>query len=94
MKAKPEELEFGNFKILRRENGDLWELGRGGFGTTYKAEHTHLMRACALKVINDSRVASEDARRRFLQEARAAASLLHPHIAAVYDFGDADGTFY
>ncbi len=70
------------------------KLGRGRFGTTYKAEHTHLMRACVLKVINDSRVASEDARRRFLQEARAAASLLHPHIAEVYDFGDADGTFY
>ncbi|MBT8043639.1 MAG: serine/threonine protein kinase, partial [Verrucomicrobiae bacterium] len=94
MRSAPEELKFGNFKILRRENGDLWELGRGGFGTTYKAEHTHLMRECALKVINDSRVASEDARRRFLQEARAAASLLHPHIAAVYDFGDSDGTFY
>jgi len=94
MRAKPEELEFGNFKILRRDSGELWELGRGGFGTTYKAEHTHLQRDCALKVINDSRVASEDARRRFLQEARAAASLQHPHIAAVYDFGEADGTFY
>ena len=94
MRAEPEELEFGNFKILRRDTGELWELGKGGFGTTYKAKHTHLMRDCALKVINDNRVASEDARRRFLQEARAAASLQHPHIAAIYDFGEADGTFY
>jgi len=94
MSKEPEELEFGNFRILRQDNGALWELGRGGFGTTYKAEHKHLMRTCALKVINDSRVASEDARRRFLQEARAAASLQHPHIAAVYDFGESDGTFY
>lgn len=94
MRSEPEELKFGNFKILRRETGELWELGRGGFGTTYKAEHEHLKRDCALKVINDSRVASEDARLRFLQEARAAASLLHPHIAAVYDFGEADGVFY
>lgn len=87
-------MEFGNYEVLRKDDGTLWELGRGGFGTTYKARHKLLMRECALKVINDSKVASDEAKNRFRQEAQAAASLSHPHIASVFDFGETDGTYY
>ena len=46
----PSEL-FGDFEIERREDGSLWELGRGAMGITYRASDNVLHRAVALKVI-------------------------------------------
>lgn len=94
MSNETEDLELGNYRVLHKEDSSLWMLGRGGYGTTYKAEHKHLGRVCALKVINDNLMRNNDAKRRFLQEAQAAALLDHPHIARVYDFGESDGVFY
>ena len=94
MVNKSEVIKFGNYRILRTDDEELWVLGKGGFGTTYKAEHRHLMRISALKVINSDRMMGAEAEARFLQEARAAACLHHPHIAAVHDFGEEDGAFY
>jgi serine/threonine protein kinase len=94
MPDKPEDLILGAYRVLRREDGSHWILGRGGYGTTYKAEHIHLERVCALKVINDNLVRDEQAAQRFLQEARIAASLDHVNIARIYDFGRCDGVFY
>jgi len=94
MSSDPEVLELGNYRVLRKDDGSLWMLGRGGYGTTYKAEHKHLGRICALKVINDDLMKNNDARRRFLKEAQAAALLDHAHIASIYDFGESDGVFY
>ena len=88
------DLELGNYRVLHKQDGALWMLGRGGYGTTYKAEHKHLGRICALKVINDNLMRNNDAKRRFLQEAQAAALLDHPHIARIYDFGESEGVFY
>ena len=81
--------EFGDFDIARREDGSLWELGRGGMGVTYRARDTVLHRSVALKVIDVPPEAgnSEVVRERFLREARAAAALRHPNVAAVYQFG-------
>jgi len=94
MSNHPEIVELGNYRVLHKENGTLWMLGRGGYGTTYKAEHKHLERECALKVINDELLKDNVARRRFLKEAQAAASLDHMHIARIYDFGESEGVFY
>jgi eukaryotic-like serine/threonine-protein kinase len=90
-------LVFGDFEIEQRPDGVYWELGRGAMGTTYLAVDKVLRRKVALKVIEVPAVpTSRDAqavRERFLREARAAAALRHPNVAAVYHFGASqDGT--
>ena len=65
------------------------EIGRGGMGVVYRAEHLHLQRTVALKLL-PSALAGDDAfRRRFVREARAAAALVHPNIITIYDAGEA-----
>ena len=76
---------FDDFEIERREDGSVWELGRGGMGVTYRATERTLHRSVALKVIDTHR--SEAVRERFLREARAAAALRHPNVAGVFRFG-------
>jgi len=80
---------FGDFEILPREDGSLWELGRGAMGTTYLAMDNILRRKVALKVIDvpPAARASLAVRERFLREARAAAALRHPNVATVFQFG-------
>jgi serine/threonine-protein kinase len=81
-------LRFGIYEIDRREDGSLYELGRGAMGVTYRATDTTLQRKVALKIIKtDIAERSIDARERFMREARAAAALRHEHIATVYQFG-------
>src|SRR5436305_7777179 len=68
------------------------ELGRGGMGVVYRAEHLHLGRSVALKLLAPG--LAGDFRERFVRESRLAASLSHPSIVTVYDAGDADGTLW
>src|SRR5687768_2446540 len=69
----------------------LGPLGAGGMGAVYKAHDEKLNRIVAVKILSAGAVAHEDRRRRFLQEARAASALNHPHILTVYEIGDAGG---
>src|SRR5947207_8292222 len=79
---------FGVYEIDWREDGNLYELGRGAMGVTYRATDTTLQRKVALKIIkSDVGERSADARERFIREARAAAALRHEHIATVHQFG-------
>src|SRR5215471_15163934 len=81
-------LRFGAYEIDCREDGSLYELGRGAMGVTYRATDTSLQRKVALKIIKTEIAArSADARERFVREARAAAALRHKNIATVYQFG-------
>src|SRR5213596_157672 len=82
-------LVFGDFEVARREDGSFSELGRGAFGVTYLAVDKVLRRKVALKVIEVPAAArgSHTMRERFLREARAAAALRHPNVAAIYQFG-------
>ena len=94
--AAPEAENFQHFRILRREDGSLWQLGEGGMGATYKALDTELKRLVALKLIRaeflDKDTSAHD---RFVREAQSAASLRHRHVATVYHLGkDAETYFY
>jgi serine/threonine protein kinase len=60
-------------------------LGQGGMGAVYLAEHRHMGRSVALKVINPDLLNHHGALSRFQQEVRAAAKLDHPNIVAAFD---------
>ena len=63
-------------------------------GVVYRAQHMHLGRTVALKLLNPELAASEEFRERFVREARAAAELEHPNIVPVYDAGEVEGRLY
>jgi len=86
-----ETIRFQHYEVLRREDGSLYELGRGAMGITYKAYDTNLRTTVALKVINATYLNSDVARQRFLREARAAAAIRHPNVAAVFHLGQMGG---
>ncbi|MER3487900.1 MAG: serine/threonine-protein kinase, partial [Chloroflexota bacterium] len=69
-------------------------LGQGGMATIFRARDTQLARDVAVKVLRPEYGRDPDFLARFRQEALAAASLNHPNVVAVYDFGeDAQGPF-
>src|SRR6201981_485925 len=91
----PESDRYQQYEVLRREDGSLWELGRGAMGITYKAYDTNLRFTVALKVINSAYLENDTARQRFLREARAAAALRHSNVASVFNLGtEQDKYFY
>jgi len=65
------------------------ELGRGGMGIVFRALDTKLDREVALKVLPAAALASQEDRARFYREAKAAAALNHPHIAAIHQIDEA-----
>jgi eukaryotic-like serine/threonine-protein kinase len=71
---------LGRYEII-----DL--LGAGGMGEVYRAHDTGLARSVAVKVLPAMLAIDGESLRRFEQEARAAAALIHPGIVAVYDIG-------
>jgi eukaryotic-like serine/threonine-protein kinase len=74
----------GPYQIVR-------QLGAGGMGIVWLAEDPRLHRKVALKTLRSSETDTTEGRQRLLREARAAAALNHPNIAAVHDVLDVDG---
>jgi serine/threonine protein kinase len=74
-------------RIIASKYRLLYELGRGGMGSVWLAEHLALRVHVAVKLIDPGLAVSEDAVRRFEREARTAASLRSPHVVQVLDFG-------
>jgi serine/threonine-protein kinase len=67
------------------------EIGRGGMGIVYLARDVQLDRDVAIKVLPAHLARLQSARERFVQEARTAAGLSHPHIVPIHRVGEADG---
>src|SRR6266542_2115989 len=72
----------------------LSPLGAGGMGEVYKAKDTRLERTVAIKVLPSHLSSSEEVRQRFERDAKTISSLSHPHICALHDVGNQDGTEY
>lgn len=75
---------IGKYEILA-------ELGRGAMGTVYKARDPRLDRLVAVKMMSEELVIEEEMRGRFQREARSAASLQHPNIVTIFEFGELPG---
>jgi serine/threonine-protein kinase len=78
----------GRYRIFKK-------LGEGGMGEVYAAEHVHIEKKFALKLLKAEIVSNAEAVKRFQQEARSSSSIKHRNIIAVEDFGRlADGRIY
>jgi serine/threonine protein kinase len=75
---------ISNYEILA-------PIGEGGMGVVYRALDTRLGRPVAIKLLRPDGPIDGERRKRFVQEARAASALNHPHIITIYDIGQADG---
>ena len=85
--ALPAGTHLGSYEVLAL-------LGAGGMGEVYRARDPKLGREVAVKVLPSAFAEDPGRLRRFEREARAAGSLNHPNILAVYDFGTHDGAPY
>src|SRR6516164_2164275 len=65
-------------------------IGRGGMGDVYRAKDTRLGRLVAVKVLRDRGSIQGTNQKRLEREARAASTLNHPNICAIYDIGTCD----
>jgi serine/threonine-protein kinase len=78
---------LGHYKILDR-------IGSGGLGEVYRARDTRLGRTVAVKVVKRDAFRDDAERRRLMEDARAAAALSHPHVAAFYEIGEDQGMLF
>ena len=77
----------GRYHVLER-------IAAGGMGEVFRAQDAVLAREVAIKVLHRSLASDPGFVDRFRREARAAATLNHPNIVAVYDWGAVDGIYY
>jgi hypothetical protein len=79
--------QMGPYQIRR-------EIGSGGMGVVYEGGDARLNRRVAVKTLWPALAQRDEARERFLREARAAAAVSHPNVTQIYDIGEQDGRVY
>ena len=72
----------------------LEKIGQGAMGIVYRGEDVNLGREVALKFLPEDLISDPQKKKRFIQEARAAAALNHPNIATVYGIHEVDGDLF
>jgi serine/threonine-protein kinase len=85
--AMPAGSMVGPYRVVRT-------LGRGGMGTVYLADDTRLARPVTLKALHPQDVSDQTRRERLRLEARAAAALVHPNVAAVHALEEISGQLF
>jgi WD40 repeat protein/serine/threonine protein kinase len=85
---------FENYELMLDGDGRPIELGRGAMGVTYKALDVDLRCPVTLKIISERYLGDELAQRRFLREARAAASVHHSNVASVFHLGRTGSSYF
>jgi serine/threonine protein kinase/putative intracellular protease/amidase len=83
----PELVDHPRYRILD-------QLGQGGMGTVYKAQHKVMDRIVALKTINRRYTANAEAAERFRREVKAVAQLTHPNLVTAHDAEEAGGLHF
>lgn len=83
----PTPLVLGDYVLLDK-------IGVGGMGRVFKAQHRHMKRLAAIKLMPPSVTQNEAAVKRFRREVEAAARLSHPHIVQTYDAGVQRGVWF
>ena len=81
-------------RVLAERYHILKRIGEGGMGRVYLGEHVKMNRQCAIKVMNPALVNDHESATRFAREASSAARIIHPNVAAVFDFGESEGLVY
>lgn len=88
----------GSDPLIGHTLGDRYHIlsvvGEGGMGRIYLAEHVRMNRQCAVKIMRPNLVNDADAAARFAREASSAARIIHPNVAAVFDYGESEGRIY
>jgi len=69
----------------------LDKLGEGGMGAVWQARDTRLNRIVAIKTLPADKLADDQRKRRFVQEARSASALNHPNIVTIHDIASDNG---
>lgn len=83
----PPGTQLGSYEIVR-------VIGAGGMGEVYRARDTNLDRDVAIKVLPEHMARDPETLRRFKREAKAVATLSHPNILAIHEFGEQRGVAF
>ncbi len=81
-------------RVLADRYHILKRIGEGGMGRVYLGEHVKMNRQCAIKVMSPALVNDAESASRFAREASNAARIIHPNVAAVFDYGESEGLVY
>src|SRR3954468_5193783 len=69
-------------------------IGRGGMGVVYRAQHVHLGRQVAMKLLAPELAENESFRDRFVRESRVAARVDHPNVIPIYEASESEGRYF